>query len=82
MNTFLLLSEQRLAEMSAGVAEIQDEIRGLQGERARLLAQLERVELALTKAQARKVRSLPSVPCAISPSLDLESQSRARMQKL
>lgn len=45
----------RLEEMEGGMAEVQQEITTLQAERAGLLAQLEKVELALTKAQAKRV---------------------------
>ena len=43
------------------MAEIQEEIQGLQAERATLLSQLEKVELALTKAQTRRVSGRPSL---------------------
>lgn len=49
-------AERKLSEMNASVAEAVEEIQGLQGQRAKLLAQLETVELALTKVRARKVR--------------------------
>ena len=42
--------------MEGVAAKIQGEINGLQSERAALLAKLEKIELALTKAQAAKVR--------------------------
>ena len=43
------------------MAEIQEEIQGLQAERATLLSQLEKVELALTKAQTRRVSARPAL---------------------
>ena len=43
------------------MAEIQEEIQGLQAERATLLSQLEKVELALTKAQTRRVSGRPAL---------------------
>lgn len=48
-------ADQKLEEMEAADAKIQKEISGLQNERAVILAQLEKIELALTKAQAAKV---------------------------
>lgn len=41
--------------MEGVAAKVQEEITSLQGERAALLAKLEKIELALTKAQAAKV---------------------------
>ena len=46
--------------MEESAAKIQEEISGLQSERAVILAQLEKIELALTKAQATKV--IPPTP--------------------
>lgn len=50
-------AERKLEAMEGVAAKIQGEINGLQSERAALLAKLEKIELALTKAQAAKVRS-------------------------
>ncbi len=43
--------------MEGVASKIQEEISGLQSERAALLAKLEKIELALTKAQAAKVHA-------------------------
>lgn len=41
--------------MEEVASKVQEEITGLQSERAQLLAKLEKIEMALTKAQAAKV---------------------------
>jgi len=50
-----LRAEQKVEEMEGVWSKVQEEIQGLQAERAVLLAQLEKIELSLTKAQARRV---------------------------
>ena len=51
----LVHAERKMAGMQESVTTVQGEIKELQAERAKLLAQLERVEQSLAKAQARKV---------------------------
>jgi len=45
-------------------SKVQEEIQGLQGERALLLAQLEKIELSHTKAQAHRVNPPPPPPAS------------------
>lgn len=51
-------AEQKVEEMEGVWSKVQEEIQGLQAERAVLLAQLEKIELSLTKSQARRVSLL------------------------
>lgn len=51
------MTDRKVEEMEAAAGKIQGEITVLQSERAALLAKLEKIELALTKAQAAKVQT-------------------------
>ena len=52
------LAERKTGEMDTNIQTVQEEIKELQAERALLLAKLEKVELSLAKAQAKKVSSI------------------------
>ena len=70
--SFYNFAERKLQGMEGVAAKIQEEISGLQSERAALLAKLEKIELSLTKAQAAKVMNLikyPNICLGLNPYL-------------
>jgi hypothetical protein len=66
-------AEQKVKEMEGVWSKVQEEIQGLQAERAVLLAELEKLDLFLTKAQAHRVRLLR---CAYSNRQSMFCRSR------